>query len=152
MKKTLFLIALALIALRGLSAQVDEATAMATAQQFATTLIGQGNHRAPAADNSIYLVHAEKNQQDASKALYYIFNSYDSYIIVSGDDRAYEVLAYGDNPIDMNNIPDGMRYWLSCYSQEIEYLQAHPDLAIEKPIQSRSDRIEDGSSNTDKTV
>ena len=107
---------------------------MSTAQQFATTLIGHGNHRAPVAGNNIYLVHTEKNQRDASKALYYIFNSEDSYIIVSGDDRAYEVLAYGDNPIDMNHLPEGMKYWLNCYKQEIEYLQANPDLVIEKPI------------------
>ena len=123
MKKILFLIALALVALRGSSAQVDEMKAMATAQQFATTLIGHGNHRAPAVGNSVYLVHTEKNRHDASKALFYIFNSEDSYFIVSGDDRAHDVLAYGDSPIDMNNIPDGMLYWLDCYKQDLEYLQ-----------------------------
>ena len=132
MKKILFLIALALVALRGSSAQVDEMKAMATAQQFATTLIGHGNHRAPAVGNSVYLVHTEKNRHDASKALFYIFNSEDSYFIVSGDDRAHDVLAYGDSPIDMNNLPDGMLYWLDCYKQDLEYLQAHPEIMPEK--------------------
>ncbi len=131
MKRLLFLIALTLVALHGSSVQVDESTAMAKAQQFATSLVGQGSHRAPAKGNNIYLVHTEKYQHDASKALYYIFNSEDSYIIISGDDRAHEVLAYGDSPIDMNNIPEGMRYWLNCYRQDLEYLQAHPEVMPE---------------------
>ena len=130
MKKGLFLIALAIVALRGLAAQVDEATAMASARQFAVTLSGTANHRAPAQAGDIYLVHTERNLQDAAKAVYYIFNTTDSYIIIAGDDRAYEVLAYGDSPIDMNNIPEGMSYWLDCYRQDIECLQTHPDMVI----------------------
>lgn len=131
MKKVLFLIALTLIALRGSSAQVDETTAMATAQQFATAISGSSLHRAPAQGNNIRLVHTARNQYDVSQAIYYIFNSDDSYIIIAGDDRAYEVLAYGDSPLDLNNIPDGMQYWLDCYREDIEYLQAHPDMEIE---------------------
>ena len=130
MKKGLFLIALAIVALRALGAQVDEATALASARQFAVTLSGTGNHRAPAQAGDINLVHIERNRHDAAKPVYYIFNSNDSYFIIAGDDRAHEVLAYGDSPIDMNNIPEGMRYWLDCYRQDIEYLQAHPDMVV----------------------
>ena len=131
MKKGIFLIALVIVALRGFGAQVDEATALASARQFAVTLSGTAGHRAPAQAGDINLVYTERNQHDVSKAVYYIFNSNDSYIVIAGDDRAHEVLAYGDSPIDMNNIPDGMRYWLDCYRQDIEYLQAHPDMAVD---------------------
>ncbi len=130
MKKLLFIVALALVALHGSSAQVDEAAAMAAAQQFAVQ-INQGIQRAPSQGNTISLVYTARNRQDASRAVYYIFNSPDRYIIIAGDDRAHEVLAYGDSPLDMNNIPEAMSYWLDCYRQDIEFLQSHPDLVID---------------------
>lgn len=42
------------------------------------------------------------------------------YVIVSGDDRAHEILAYSDsNVFDTDNIPDNLREWLRFYENEI---------------------------------
>ena len=121
---------MSLVTMQASAGPVDVSAARSTAQQFAINL-GKGPQRAPATGASIVnLVHAEMNPVNPSCAYYYIFNTADSYIIISGDDRAYEILAYGDSPIDMNNIPEGMQYWLDCYRQDMEYLHLRPNLDI----------------------
>ena len=67
------------------------------------------------------------------RAVYYIFNASNGYVIVSGDDRAEQILGYGDQPLDINTIPCNMKAWLSNYKEQIEYLQAHPNLRVETP-------------------
>lgn len=60
------------------------------------------------------------NLHDGKEA-YYIFSapSKDAgFIIVSGDERMPDVLAYSDeNNFDANNIPPNVRYWLDCYAE-----------------------------------
>ena len=131
MKKILFLSVMLLASMQAIAGDVDVSTAKASATRFLRDMVSTGHRSAPAVFSGVNLVHAEANSVNASQAVYYIFNSNDSYVIVAGDDRAEEVLAYGDSPIDMNNLPDGMRYWLDCYKEDMEYLQAHPELAIE---------------------
>ena len=133
MKKILSLTALLLCTMQLTAANIDVATAQATAQRFMHEMAANGRFKAPALGANVTLIHAEASHVAPGQSVYYIFNTSDSYIIVSGDDRAEEVLAYGDSPLDMYNIPDGMRYWLDCYKQELEYLQAHPDLQVERP-------------------
>ncbi|MBQ9586234.1 MAG: C10 family peptidase [Muribaculaceae bacterium] len=61
---------------------------------------------------------------------YYVFNKGKSngYIIVSGDDKAAPVLGFSDEgTFDINNIPDGLQYWLDVYSQEMQYLRSNPN-------------------------
>lgn len=129
MKKILFLSALMLAAIQALGADVDVTTAQATASRYLRLTATRTRHAAPAA-NSIQLVHKEFNSVNKAQAVFYIFNTSDSYVIVAGDDRAHEILAHGDSPLDMDNIPCNMRVWLEGYRQQIEYLQSHPDLAI----------------------
>lgn len=131
MKKLLILSLLCAMTLQMVAAPVDVASARAKAQQFAQVLSFDGRHRAPAAPGSMTLVYTEPSAIAPTMAVYYIFNTEDSYLVVSADDRSEAVLAYGDAPIDINDIPDAMRYWLGCYKQEIEYLQANPDLRVE---------------------
>lgn len=132
MKKVLFLSILISAALQLAAAPVDVATARATAQQFMATTAHAARRAAPAGNNSLTLIHTEKNSATSDQAVFYIFNTDDSYIIVAGDDRATDVLAYGDAPMDISNLPDGMKYWLDCYKLQIEYLEAHPELVVEK--------------------
>ena len=84
------------------------------------------------------LVLTEKNQVNTNQAAYYIFNTSDSYVIVSGDDRAREVLAHGDRPLDINNIPCNMQLWLEGYRKQIEFLQAHPDYVVDNGTPNRT--------------
>ena len=130
MRKALFLIAFLFAAFQLVAKQVDVKIAQATAQRFMQV---QSSTRLTAA-NSIHcirLVHTEVNTDSDNQPVYYVFNSEAGFIIISGDDRAREVLAYGDEPIDMNRIPDNMAFWLSIYKQNIEYLQSHSDAIVE---------------------
>lgn len=132
MKKILFITALLLAAMPVMSANVDVATAQMTAQQFASQLSTMHRIKSQSNNGNVTLVHAESSQKQPNQVDYFIFNTDDSFIIVAGDDRADEVLAYGDSPLDMNNIPCGMQYWLDCYKEQMEYLLANPSLSVEK--------------------
>ena len=138
MKRILLISTLLLAFLEFSAAPVDVTAARDVALNYAHNLSNGGRHLAPAQAAEVQLIHCERNSVDANQAVYYIFNTPDSYIIVAGDDRAEAVLAYGDRPLDINDIPDGMRYWLGCYKQEIEYLQAHPTLVVEQSAPRRA--------------
>lgn len=63
---------------------------------------------------------------------YYIFNvgSRDGFVIVSGDDRAPEILGYSDTgSFDENNMPDNMKAWLQGYADQIQLLSDMPEVA-----------------------
>ena len=134
MKKILFLSTLMLAAMQAMGADVDLATAQQAAWQFAQgkAVKTGGRHMAPSTASHVQLIHAERNATNAGKNAYYIFNTDDSYIIVAGDDRAKDILAWGDKPLDMNNIPEAMQLWLDGYKQQMEYLQAHPGMVVEQ--------------------
>ena len=71
-----------------------------------------------------------------NKVDYYVFNNGkdNGFIIVSGDDKAAPVLGYSDSgSFDANDIPDGMRYWLECYAEQLQYLRSHPESAYVAP-------------------
>jgi len=70
-------------------------------------------------------------------APYYVFNSPDGFVIVAGDDRAQDILAYGDSPIqDMASLPAAMRYWLDCYQRQIDFLFANPAIKVNQPMRA----------------
>ena len=124
MRKLLLLAALLVSTMQLFAAQVDLSQAQAAAQRFLQ------NRALPA--SGIRLQHAEMSSTRLSQPVYYIFNSDNAFVIVSGDDRAQEILAYGDKALDMNNMPENMKFWLGTYKEQLEYLQAHPDLEVEK--------------------
>ncbi len=52
----------------------------------------------------------------------YVFNYDDGYVVVAADDRACPILGYGEGAaFDVNNIPDGLRYYLGHYGRQIQY-------------------------------
>ena len=130
MKKILFLVTLLLSAMQMTAANVDAATAKATAERYLSNVKVNGRHLAPTPSSEFRLAHTEFNSLNTSQAVYYIFNTNDRYIIVSGDDRAREVLAWGDGNLDVNNIPCNMAVWLEGYKHQLEYLQSHPDMRV----------------------
>lgn len=83
--------------------------------------------------SGIKLIHTELNSLNFSVPVYYVFSADDAFVIVAGDDRAQEILAYGNGPLDMNNLPENMQFWLETYKGQLEYLQSHPDLVVDKP-------------------
>lgn len=58
---------------------------------------------------------------------YYVFNTNDDngFVIVSGDDRTAEILAYSDKGrFNADEIPDNMREWLRYYAHVIGTLES----------------------------
>ena len=63
---------------------------------------------------------------------YYVFNvtGQQGFVIVSGDDRAPEILGYSDEgQFDAANIPSNMKAWLQGYTDEIQELKNTPEVA-----------------------
>ena len=132
MKKILFL-TVALLATGQLWAgPVDVTAARETARCFVAERKYNGKLLAPIS-GELNLVYTEINSQKLDRAVFYVFNTGNGFVIVSGDDRAEAILAYGDQPFDINKIPCNMRAWLDTYKEQLEFLQAHQDLEVEKP-------------------
>ncbi len=124
MKRILSIVALMLIVAQGWAATVDEAAAQVKAQQFLQRQVATGRLMAPATGTP-RLAHAVKGR--ANLPLYYIFNSGNAYVIVAADDRAEQILAYGNGTLtDLSLLPDNMRYWLDTYKRQMDYLVSHP--------------------------
>lgn len=132
MKRFLYLAVALLAAAQLWAGPVDMATARETAQRFVQEMKtnSSGMLRAPIS-GQLTLAHTELNSQLLGRAVFYVFNTNNGYVIVSGDDRAEAILAYGDQPFDINRIPCNMRAWLGTYKEQLEYLQAHEELVVE---------------------
>ncbi len=66
-------------------------------------------------------------------AYYYVFNVGDNsgFIIVSGDDKAKEILGYSDSgSFDINTIPSNCAAWLSFYQKELKALMKQPETNV----------------------
>lgn len=131
MKRILFLTVLLIAVFRTNAVPVDVTTATKTAKDFSHTLAIHSRHKAPSSTD-FQLIHTELSATNSRQAAYYIFNTSDSYIIVAGDDRSAEVLAYGDSPLDMNKMPKAMKFWLNTYKGQMEWLLANPEKVVEK--------------------
>lgn len=132
MRRILLCAAVLFAAIQVVAAPVDMRTAQAKAQNFIQQKLYNGKLRAPIS-GQLTLAHAEVNSKMLDRAVYYIFNTSNGYVIVSGDDRAEEILGYGDGPLDINTIPCNMKAWLATYKEQIEYLQAHEGMQVETP-------------------
>ena len=129
MKKFLFLAALVLATLQITAANVDLATAQQSAQRFLMSQTAKG--RLMTSAPTVKWTHEVKNSSNVTQAAYYIVNTDKGYVIVSGDDRGRQVLAYGEGSLEsMNDIPENMQFFLDMYKAELEYLQAHPGQVV----------------------
>ncbi len=66
----------------------------------------------------------------SENAYYYVFNigNNNGFIIVSGDDRAKDILGYSDSgSFDINSLPSNFSFWLSFYKKEMQYLMSQPE-------------------------
>ena len=63
------------------------------------------------------MLHAEMSSVNVTMNAYYIFNTGDGFVIVAGDDRAEQILGYGDDELDMNDIPCCMQFMLDSYKE-----------------------------------
>ena len=137
MKKLLFIATLLLAVMQATAADVNMTAARATAVRYLHSN-ATGQRLAGQAAPDVKLLHTEVSSTQANRAVYYIFNSDKGFVIVSGDDRAYLILGHGNRPLDMKRMPDNMKFWLSTYKTQIEYLQAHPGMVVDKPSYNNS--------------
>ncbi len=141
MRKFLLLSALVIATLQLTAANVDLATAQQSAQRFLMSKTANGRFMTSAP--TVKWTHEVKNSSNASLAAFYIVNTDRGFAIVSGDDRARDVLAYGDLPLDdLNDLPGGLQYFFNIYQKQMEFLQAHPGLAIQKSAVTRGVSVE----------
>lgn len=84
--------------------------------------------------------HVERSQVNPAMADFYVLNASDdsSWMIVAGDDRVEEVLAYGYGSIDMTQLPCNMCAWLDMCKEQMEHLQAHPEIEVTRWKQAES--------------
>ena len=135
LKKSLLIIAALVAAFQSLAAPVDVATAKATAKQYLTKQYA-GKFMAPEAIEPT-LIMTEKGDVNKETPVFYIFNTSTTYLIVSGDDRAEEILAVGDKPLNLDRIPDGLRYLMDCYKEQLDWLISNPEVQVEKTAKLR---------------
>ncbi len=142
MKRLLLFAMLLLAMMPAMAADVDAVQARATATQFLQDYAPMVKRGAPVSLADVKLLHTEANPSSADKAVYYIFNSNQGFVIVAGDDRARQILAWGDRPLDFARMPENMKYWLSTYKRQMVFLQERPDLEVEAPrLTDRSNSI-----------
>lgn len=69
--------------------------------------------------------HRAARSAAADDAYYYVFNAENNrgFVVMSGDDRTVPVLGYTDEgTFDEENLPDGLRWMLQTYSEQMELL------------------------------
>ena len=133
MKKLLFLLTLAVTAMSMSAAPVDQNVAQKKAQNF----LMNGNYPGKMMSQGLVnpqLKKAEMSRVKGAGAVYYIFTTSNSYAVVAGDDRAEEILAYGDYQLDVNNMPPGLQDMLNQYRDAIEFLQKNPALKVNPAV------------------
>ena len=141
MKKLLFLATLVLAVMQVTATNVDLATAKQSAQRFLMNKTFNGRFMASAP--TVKWTHEVKNTNDVSQIAYYIVNTDKGYVIVSGDDRSKEILAYGEGTLNsLNDLPEAVQYFLDVYQKQLEYLQAHPGMKVQTRSASRGISVE----------
>ena len=127
MKKNAFLVVMTwLFALNLIAVPVDVVTARREATSFVASKL-PGRFSSPSTV-ALTLAYTQPSAVDADVADYYVFNASDgsAFVIVSGDDRAESILAYGNGTIDMNRLPCNVRCWLDLYKEQLDSLHARP--------------------------
>jgi hypothetical protein len=126
MRFRFFIVFILLITSWRLQAQVrDLGEAKSLAAGFIEHVSLQQQRVAPANSLSM-LEYVELSNSVQQSPFYYVFNvaNNQGYIIISGDQRARDVLAYSTNKSLLSNkIPDNLRYWLSVYENEIRLVR-----------------------------
>jgi hypothetical protein len=82
--------------------------------------------KAPASTKALHAVFTKAKSTDPNATYYYVFNKAENngYIIVSGDERTVDVLAYADQgQFVAENMPENMKDWLRFYENEMDILE-----------------------------
>ena len=122
-KGSIFLLLLTVLTVHVFSQPRDTEMARRLAVSFLNDS-GTQMQRAPLSDDALQPVSFNGLHDTPSL---YIFNikGENGFIVVSGDERARDILAYSNQQtMDETSIPDNLRYWLSVYDDEIKMLRS----------------------------
>ena len=81
------------------------------------------------------------SNQSTKEACYYVFNQGDEqgFVIVSGDDAAYDILGYADEGhFDLTDIPENLQAFLDDYAGDIAWARANTSLPANTPVNDAS--------------
>ncbi|MEI8085792.1 MAG: C10 family peptidase [Paludibacter sp.] len=137
------IILLAIVNILCISNGYSKSRTESEAQKMLATFLNQPSgmmKKAPAAVNKVKLVYASVDKTTSStlanNAYYYVYNvgENDGFVIVSGDDRAKDILGYSDSgTFESNEIPENLKSWLDFYASELKLLAAQPETAAFAP-------------------
>ena len=110
---SLLWLALTVVVGAAFAAPVDVNHARSCGQKYVYNTLGQ---------KSAELSLAYTCVSEAGTDALYVFNYGQGFVVVAADDRACPILAYGtDQEFDVNNLPEGMRYYLNYYARQIQF-------------------------------
>ena len=121
---------------------IDANAARQAANDFIKkNVAAKGMFKAPSMAD-IKLAHTEASSVEGNA--YYVFNIQGGgWVIMAGDDRAKQVLAYGNTGnIDMNNLPGNMKAYLNMLKGQIETAQAYKGKTVPVKASKRSTPID----------
>lgn len=139
MHKLCFFLAFALISCLGYARPITEKEAIQVAKDFLyqkTALQAKAFNAAAivpqfsVAYTCLNETKAATRSSSVQEACYYVINvnDNDGYVIVAGDDRARQILAYShDGSFNPDNVPVNCLTWLQGYQKEISCLLDLPD-------------------------
>lgn len=129
-KRITFVLASLAMATALTAAPIDAAKALSIATQFSRQARKSGIAAAPQANGKMSIVYTAGRRQGA--ASYYVAEaSRGGYMIISGDDRTQGVIGYvTSGRFDPAQLPANMKYWLSEFQRQIDYLDAHPEARV----------------------
>ena len=116
-------IALALLGFNANAGNIDASAASMAAKRFVSQHAAEQGKLMGPGSVSLKLAYTEPSAVEGNA--YYVFNIQGGgWVIISGDDRAKQVLAYGEQgSIDMNNMPVNMKGYMDRYKAQIETIQ-----------------------------
>ncbi len=125
MKKRILIITLLIFSANIFAHPIDLQTALKVANNYFSTQLNQSQN--------LTLVYECKSQArntvgntEKNVVYYYIFNSDNGFIIVSGDDAVYPILGYStEGKFESNKQPANIKKWLENYKQQIRYVITH---------------------------
>ena len=138
--KHLLVWALALMSMVAVAEPIDSVAARQVAQGFLASDKGAALR---CSRSELRLTHAEPSAVKSGSADYYVFSTDGSagFIIIAGDDRAKQPLAYGETAFDTNDVPCNLQWLLQQYAEQMEYLFAHPDEHTTSTVPTRTQTV-----------
>lgn len=129
--KSFLLMGCALVAMCVAASEVSVSDAQSKALRFLNQRPGT---MLSMSAQELKLVHVEPAQTGRNIADFYVFNAEDgsAFVIVAGDDRATDVLAYGSHALDMKTVPCNMQWLLNQYKRQLTFLREHPEMSVSK--------------------